>query len=101
MLLGDDAVAAARSSAGREAFTAGDSLLPQSIAATVVLPTTDLPRYVILVAALSGGRRILSDDRGTLEAISVVVARRIDAIRITDERYDTGDTRAGDGQARL
>ena len=76
VLLGDDAAAAARSSAGREAFTS-DSVLPQSIAAIVVLPTTDLPRYVILVAGLSGGRRILSDDRATLEAISVVVARRI------------------------
>jgi LytS/YehU family sensor histidine kinase len=31
---------------------------------------------------------MLSDDRATLEAISVVVARRIDAIRITNERYE-------------
>ena len=32
----------------------------------------------------------MSDDRATLEAIAVVVARRIDAIRITTERYDRG-----------
>src|SRR4029078_2553275 len=31
---------------------------------------------------------MLSDDLATLEAIAVVVARRIDAIRITDERYE-------------
>jgi two-component system LytT family sensor kinase len=87
VLLGDEAAAAARSAAGREAFTDG-AVLPQAIAATVVLPTADLPRYVILVGGLSGGRRILSDDRATLEAISVVAARRIDAIRLTDERYE-------------
>ncbi|MEP6915671.1 MAG: histidine kinase [Acidobacteriota bacterium] len=87
VLLGEAAAAIARSVTARDAFAAG-ALPLQSIAAAVVLSTTDLPRYVILVAGLSGGRRILSDDRATLEAISVVVARRIDAIRITDERYE-------------
>jgi two-component system, LytTR family, sensor kinase len=85
VLLGDDAAAVARPAIGGQAF-AGESVLPQSVAATVVLATTDPPQYVLLVSGLSGGRRILSDDRATLEAISVVVARRIDAIRITDER---------------
>ena len=87
VLLGDDAAAVARSTAGREALI-GESLPSPPVAAVVVLPTTDPPRYVILVSGLSGGRRVLSDDRATLEAISVVVARRIDAIRITDERYE-------------
>jgi two-component system LytT family sensor kinase len=87
VLLGDEAAAVAGSPAGRAAFVGG-SLPPQPLAALVVLPTTDAPRFVILVSGLSGGRRILSDDRATLEAISVVVARRIDAIRITDERYE-------------
>src|SRR5881227_2488439 len=32
-------------------------------------------------------RRLLSDDVATLESIAVLVARRIDAIRITNERY--------------
>jgi two-component system LytT family sensor kinase len=86
VLLGDDAAVVARSTAGREALV-GESVT-SPVAAVVVLPTTDPPRYVILVSGLSGGRRILSDDRATLEAISVVVARRIDAIRITDERYE-------------
>jgi len=87
VLLGDDAAAVARSTAGQETLI-GESLPSPPVAAVVVLPTTDPPRYVILVSGLSGGRRILSDDRATLEAISVVVARRIDAIRITDERYE-------------
>ncbi|MEO8074898.1 MAG: histidine kinase [Acidobacteriota bacterium] len=86
VLLAEDAAAMARSATATEAVAA-ESVL-QSIAAAIVLPTTDVPRYVLLVAGLSGGRRILSDDRATLEAISIVVARRIDAIRMTDERYE-------------
>jgi LytS/YehU family sensor histidine kinase len=57
-------------------------------AAVVIVPATEPPRHVITIAALTGGRRLLSDDLVMLEAIAVVVARRIDAIRITEERYD-------------
>jgi LytS/YehU family sensor histidine kinase len=45
---------------------------------------------VITIAEVTGGRRFLSDDVAALEAIVVLVARRIDAIRITDERYERG-----------
>ena len=38
--------------------------------------------------ALTGGRRFLSDDFATFEAIAIVIARRVDAIRITNERYE-------------
>src|SRR5207245_4293969 len=54
----------------------------------VTVPSTDSPRFVIVVGQLSGGRRLLSDDLATLEGIAVIVARRIDAIRITNERYE-------------
>src|SRR5207245_11755919 len=54
----------------------------------VTVPSTDPPRFVIVIGQLSGGRRLLSDDLATLEGIAVVVARRIDAIRMTNERYD-------------
>ena len=54
----------------------------------VIVPATDAPRYAITIAPLTGGRRLLSDDLETLEAIAVVVARRIDAIRMTRERYE-------------
>jgi two-component system LytT family sensor kinase len=57
-------------------------------AAVAIVPATEPPRPVITIAALTGGRRFLSDDLVMLEAIAVVVARRIDAIRITEERYD-------------
>jgi two-component system LytT family sensor kinase len=69
---------------GRDA--AGDPLA-RSVAAIVIVPTTEAPRYAITIGGLTGGRRVLSDDVATLEAIAVSVARRIDAIRITNERY--------------
>ena len=34
-----------------------------------------------------GGRRLLSDDHAALEAIALLVGRRIDAIRLVQERY--------------
>jgi two-component system LytT family sensor kinase len=67
---------------------AGDDRSLGSFAAVVFVPVSEAPRYAIFIAELTGGRRLLSDDVGTLEAIAVVVARRIDAIRITRERYE-------------
>ena len=64
--------------------------LPGPPATWVTVPTADRPRFALAIGQLSGGRRLLSDDVATLEAIAVVVARRIDAIRITTERYDRG-----------
>jgi hypothetical protein len=58
-----------------------------SVAAVVIVPTTEPPRYAITISELTGGRRLLSDDLATLEAIAVLAARRIDAIRITNERH--------------
>ncbi len=52
-----------------------------------MLPVSDPPRYVLTIAELTGGRRILSDDVAMLESVAVLVARRIDAIRITSERH--------------
>jgi two-component system LytT family sensor kinase len=57
-------------------------------AAIVVIPTAEEPRHVLIVAELMGGRRLLSDDVATLETVGLLVARRIDAIRITRERYE-------------
>jgi sensor histidine kinase YesM len=56
--------------------------------ATVDVPTSDLPHFAIQILGLKGGRRLLSDDLATLDAIANAVARRIDAIRITKERYE-------------
>jgi two-component system LytT family sensor kinase len=54
----------------------------------VVVPTGEPLRYAIRIGDLMGGRRLLSDDLRMLEAVATLVARRIDAIRITNERYD-------------
>jgi two-component system LytT family sensor kinase len=56
-------------------------------AAAVLIPVAEAPRYALIVAELTGGRRLLSDDLSALESIAIIVARRIDAIRITRERY--------------
>ena len=54
----------------------------------VAVPTAEAPRYVIAIAPLTGGRRLLSDDVATLEAIVTIAARRIDALRVTQERHE-------------
>src|SRR5205085_8682408 len=45
------------------------------------------PRFVLAIGQLTEGRRLLSGDLANLDAIALQVARRIDAIRITNERY--------------
>jgi two-component system, LytTR family, sensor kinase len=56
--------------------------------ADVFVPTTDSPRYAIRIRDLRGGRRLLSDDIAMLEGIAQMIARRIDVLRIEQERYD-------------
>jgi len=51
------------------------------------VPTTEEPIYFIEVHGLAAGRRLLSDDLAMLEAVALIVARRIDAVRVTRERY--------------
>jgi hypothetical protein len=56
--------------------------------ARVLVPTADAPQYQLDSLRLTDGRRLLSDDVAALEIIGVAVARRIDAIRLTRERWD-------------
>ena len=56
--------------------------------ATVTIPTNDAPQFAIVSGPLTGGRRLLSDDVLMPDALAVVVARRIDAIRLMRERYE-------------
>ncbi|MEW6734995.1 MAG: histidine kinase [Acidobacteriota bacterium] len=58
----------------------------QGIAALVVIPTHDAPQYLIIIGELVGGRRLLSDDIAMLEAVALLTARRIDAVRVTHDR---------------
>jgi histidine kinase/histidine kinase/DNA gyrase B/HSP90-like ATPase len=58
--------------------------------ALVYIPTNDQPRYVVEVNGLYDGRRLLSDDIALLEAFALVVGKRIDAVRVVQERFDRG-----------
>jgi signal transduction histidine kinase len=55
--------------------------------AHVLVPTTDPPAYEIEIGRLTGGRRLLSDDLALLDGVALLAARRIDGLRVTDERY--------------
>ncbi len=56
--------------------------------AKVFVPTVEVPFYEIHLSGFSGGRRLLSDDIEALQAVALLTARRIDALRVTDERYN-------------
>ena len=62
--------------------------VPTRRAAVVDVPVAEPPQYTIEVSELLGGRRLLSDDRAALDAIASLIGRRIDAIRLTHERYE-------------
>lgn len=53
----------------------------------LLLPTNERPRYQLRIGELSGGRQFLSDDVALLESVAVSLARRLDAIRVMQERY--------------
>ena len=62
--------------------------VPTRGAAVVDVPVAEPPQYTIEVSELLGGRRLLSDDRAALDAIASLIGRRIDAIRLSHERYE-------------
>ena len=53
----------------------------------LMIPTADAPLYVLRIGVLSGGRRLLSDDLAMLDRVAFTLARRIDAMRLSEERY--------------
>jgi two-component system LytT family sensor kinase len=59
---------------------------PEPRTTTVSVPTAESPQYRLLIGELAGGRRLLSDDLDFLESVALMVARRIDAARVTHER---------------
>jgi two-component system LytT family sensor kinase len=54
----------------------------------IAVLTADTPQYVLIVGKLAGGRRLLSGDVSMLERAAVLVARRLDALRLTEERFE-------------
>jgi two-component sensor histidine kinase len=78
--------------------TEGEGVIPRSgvasvdarrLSATLTVPTTEPPRYVLNVSDVSGGRRLLSDEVVLLEHSAHIVARRVDAIRLERERFES------------
>lgn len=54
----------------------------------IAVLTAEPPHYVLVIGPLAGGRRLLSDDLAMLERVAVLIARRLDALRLTGERYE-------------
>ncbi|HEV8396618.1 MAG TPA: histidine kinase [Vicinamibacterales bacterium] len=54
----------------------------------IVVPVTEDPQPVLTVGGLAGGRRLLSDDTLLLERVARLAGRRLDALRLSDERYE-------------
>lgn len=80
----------ARKTSWKEALS-GDTSLPSvnfgPDSASIFIPTAEQPFYEISLAEFYGGRRLLSDETAMLEAVSLVTARRIDALRVSNERF--------------
>ncbi|MCY7376603.1 MAG: histidine kinase [Pyrinomonadaceae bacterium] len=57
--------------------------------AEIFIPTGEPPFYKINLQGFAGGRKLLSDEIEMLEAVSLLAARRIDALRVTHERCET------------
>ena len=58
------------------------------VTALVRVRTVEAPHMAIGIGPLASGRRLLSDDLRWLEAAARLAARRLDAMRVTQERVD-------------
>lgn len=56
--------------------------------AEIQIPVNEPPFYKITLKKFIGGRKLLSDDFLMLEAVSLLTARRIDALRVNHERCE-------------
>jgi hypothetical protein len=64
------------------ALSAGDASWTEGDDGDVFVPTAAPPRYAIRVGTLASGRQLLSGDSELLNAVALLSARRIDAIRL-------------------
>ena len=56
--------------------------------AEIFVPAAEAPFYEIRLRDFAGGRNLLSGEIQMLEAVSLLAARRIDNLRVTNERYE-------------
>lgn len=61
--------------------------LPNS--AEIFIPTVEPPFYQISLKDFAGGRRLLSDEVEMLEGVGLLAARRIDELRVSQERFES------------
>jgi two-component system LytT family sensor kinase len=59
---------------------------PRRTGAMIVIPTAIEPTFQLRIAALSGGRTLLSDDFLLIDAVASLLGRRIDELRLDAER---------------
>ncbi len=59
-----------------------------SRSAEIFVPTAESPFYKIRLKDFVGGRRLLSAEIEMLETVALVAARRIDNLRVTNERHE-------------
>ena len=64
-----------------------DPAVPLSGGLDVPVPTTDAPQQVLRVGPLAPGRRLLSEERAMLDRLAALAGRRIDVIRLGEERF--------------
>ena len=57
--------------------------------AEIFVPVGESPFYRINLKGFAGGRKLLSGEIEMLEAVALLAARRIDALRVNHERYET------------
>ncbi|MEP7271418.1 MAG: histidine kinase, partial [Acidobacteriota bacterium] len=65
----------------------GGGPVSDALTAVIEIPVAEPPGYRIAIGPLAGGRRLLSDDFSMLEAVGVLTARRLDSLRVTNERF--------------
>ncbi len=56
--------------------------------ACVRIPTAEAPQYDLVLSQFAGGRKLLSEEISLLSSSATVAARRIDAIRVSHERFE-------------
>jgi LytS/YehU family sensor histidine kinase len=84
--LGTQAVTWAETDNGSPGGNATITLNGSRTQATISIPTSVEPRYEISVSEMPTGRVLLSDDLSLIDTIAALVCRRIDEMRLDEER---------------
>lgn len=86
------ALTANRATWSEIAFENGDKHFPLVSAARnaveISVATAEAPFYRVALAEFAGGRRLLSDEIEMLQDVAAIAARRIDALRVSRERFE-------------